>query len=119
MTADVALTDAARDWVERHGGVLTLRAMPQHGCCGGHAAVPVAEARTPEARDDYDVIALDGVTVYRSRALGAGPYRVDLEGFWRWRRLTVEGAISPWRPAAHDGESTGPTSDRHAGESSP
>ncbi len=96
--AELQLTPAARDWVRRHGGVLTLRATPRHGCCGGRAALPAAEARAPDAPEDYAVDNIDGVTVYRAQALAEGPYRIDLEGFWRWRRLTVEGDISPWRP---------------------
>ncbi len=32
------------------------------------------------------------------RELSEGPYRIELEGFWRWQRLAVEGAVSPWRP---------------------
>lgn len=95
---DITLTAAARDWVLRHGGVVTLRAAPQHGCCGGHAAVPVAEARMPETPADFEHSAIDDVDVYRAPALSEGPYRIGLEGFWRWRRLAVEGAVSPWRP---------------------
>ncbi|ABI58048.1 CC/Se motif family (seleno)protein [Alkalilimnicola ehrlichii MLHE-1] len=97
----VILTPAARAWVLAQGGVLTVRAAPQHGCCGGHAAVPRAEVRVPEAREDYQALSLEGVTVYLARALSEGPYRVDVEGFWRWKRLVVEGAVSPWRPAGH------------------
>lgn len=93
----VSLTPAARDWVRRHGGSVTVRAAPQHGCCGGHAAIPMAEPRVPEAPEAYHVETVQGVTVYLAKALAEGPYRVDLEGFWRWKRLVVEGAVSPWR----------------------
>lgn len=96
--AALRITPAARDWALQHGGVLTLRAMPQHGCCGGHAALPVASTNPPERAQDYDVETIDGITVYRAQALAEGPYTIDLEGFWRWQRLTVEGSISPWRP---------------------
>ncbi|MDZ7749758.1 MAG: universal stress protein [Halofilum sp. (in: g-proteobacteria)] len=95
----VSLTEAARDWVRARGGALTVRASPQHGCCGGHAAVPQAEARTPDAPEGYDCFAVDGVTVHLASGLAPGPYRVDLEGFWRWRRLTVAGPVSAWRAA--------------------
>lgn len=96
--SDVTLSAAARDWVRQHGGAVTLRVAPQHGCCGGHAAVPVAEARMPEAPADFEHDTIEGVDVYRTPRLSEGPYRIELEGFWRWRRLTVEAAISPWRP---------------------
>lgn len=95
----ITLTPAARDWVLARGGALTVRAAPQHGCCGGHAAVPMAEARVPEAWEDYQVLSVQGVTVYLAKALSEGPYQVDLEGLWRWNRLVVEGAVRPWRPS--------------------
>ncbi len=96
--SDVTLTAAARDWVLEHGSAVTLRAAPQHGCCGGHAAVPVAEARVPDAPADFERSTIDGVDVYRAPELSEGPYRIELEGMLRWRRLVVEGAVSPWRP---------------------
>ena len=95
MMKEVELTQAARDWVSEQGGVLTLRAMPQHGCCGGHATVPVAEVRAPDSKSDYEVLTVDGVTIYRAKVLAEGAYRIDLAGFWRWRRLHVEGRITP------------------------
>ena len=95
---DVALSAAARDWIRAHGGAVTLRAAPQHGCCGGHAGVPVAEARVPDQPADFERMVIDGVHVYCAPELAEGPYRIELEGFWRWHRLTVEGAVSPWRP---------------------
>lgn len=104
----VTLTPAARDWVLAQGGVMTMRAAPRHGCCGGHAAVPMAEVRVPEARNDYGTLSVDGVTVHLAKVLSEGPYRVDLEGFWRWKRLVVEGAVSPWRPS---GQGPGPGRD--------
>ena len=94
---DVALSPAARDWIREHGGAVTLRAAPRHGCCGGHAAVPVAEARVPAVLADFECKRLDGVEVYRAPGLSDGPYRIELEGFGRWRRLAVQGAVGPWR----------------------
>jgi hypothetical protein len=96
--AQLSISPAARDWLLARGGVVTVRATPQHGCCGGHAAVPKAEARAPEVAEGYDCFTVEGVTVHLDRALDAGPYEVDVEGFSRWRRLTVTGPVSPWRP---------------------
>jgi len=94
----LSISPAARDWVLARGGVVTVRAAPQHGCCGGHAAVPQAEATVPDAPADYDPFVVDGVTVHLASALAPGPYRVELEGFLRWRRLSVAGPVSAWRP---------------------
>lgn len=75
---------------------MTLRASPRHGCCGGHAAVPVAEAGSPKAREDYTEQEIDGVRVHLQRGLDSGPYRIELEGFLSLRRLVVVGAVSRW-----------------------
>lgn len=82
----------AVDWIQRHGGVVTLRHSPRHGCCGGTAMLPVAEARTPATRDDWIVRDIDGVTVYIDRRLEAraDPLTIRAEGFREWRRLFVE-----------------------------
>lgn len=84
----------AIDWIERHGGAVTLRRSPRHGCCGGTALLPVAEARTPATPDDWIERQIDGVTVYVARELEAqaGPLSIRAEGFGHWRRLFVETA---------------------------
>ena len=93
--ASVRLTPAAREWVQQRGGVVTLRAAPQHGCCGGTALIPMAEPRVPDDSAGFEVQADEGVTVYRAVSLDRGPYQVDLEGFLGWKRLVVEGLVSP------------------------
>ncbi len=84
----------AADWIQRHGGAVTLRQSPRHGCCGGTAMLPVAEARTPATPDDWIVRQIDDVTVYVDRELAAqaGPLTIRAEGFGQWRRLFVETA---------------------------
>lgn len=82
----------AVDWIQRHGGVVTLRRSPRHGCCGGTALLPVAETRTPATIDDWIKRQIDGVTVYIDRDLAARtePLTIRAEGFRQWRRLFVE-----------------------------
>lgn len=93
----VSLSAQARDWLLTRGGEVMLRASPRHGCCGGHAAVPVAEPGAPKARGDYTEHEIDGVRVYVQRGLDDGPYRIGLEGFLSLRRLSVEGAVGRWK----------------------
>lgn len=90
---EVTLTDAARDWLAAQGSEMILRVSTRHGCCGGQAGVVVAEAGGPASPQDYDERTLDGIRVHVARNLGPGPYRVDVEGFFRWRRLVVEGEM--------------------------
>lgn len=88
----LTIDTGAIDWIRRHGGAVTLRQSPRHGCCGGAAMLPVAEARTPATPDDWIVRQIDDVTVYIDRELAAQavPLTIRAEGFGQWRRLFVE-----------------------------
>ncbi|MFO7953697.1 CC/Se motif family (seleno)protein [Thioalkalivibrio sp.] len=92
MTA-ITLTEAAREWLAGQGGEVVLRLSTRHGCCGGQAAVPVAEPRAPRIADGYSERDIGGIRVHLADGLGPGPYRIDVEGLFRWRRLVVEGAM--------------------------
>ncbi len=88
----LTVDSGAIDWIQRHGGVVTLRQSPRHGCCGGTAMLPVAEARTPEMAQEWIVRDIHGVTVYIDRELDAhaGSLTIRAEGFRHWQRLFVE-----------------------------
>ncbi len=103
MTA-ITLTDAAREWLARQGGEVVLRWSTRHGCCGGQAAVPVAEPGAPRRADGYTVREIEGVRVHVAGGLGPGPYKIDVEVLFRWRRLVVEGEMGRGQEAAggHD-----------------
>ncbi|MDZ7712297.1 MAG: CC/Se motif family (seleno)protein [Rhodovibrio sp.] len=95
MTApSIAIDAEAQAWLRRRGGALTLRHSPRHGCCGGSARLPVAEPQAPADPTGFDRHRLHGLDVYIARDFAAGgqPVRVGLEGVWKWRRLTVDGA---------------------------
>jgi len=88
----IVVDRGARDWIHRHGGALTLRPSPRHGCCGGTVAVPVAEARTPDRPADWMIEDAAGVRVYLAPELAERDVTLTIraEGVWRWRRLFVE-----------------------------
>ena len=96
MTArpNIRITPGARRWIVDHGGAVTLRYSPRHGCCGGGANVPVAEARLPADAERHTHDEIDGVRVYCDPLINHTQelVTIDLVGFWRWQRLTVEGA---------------------------
>lgn len=89
---DVRLEAGAAEWVARQGGVISLRPSPRHGCCGGTAPVPVAEARRPDDPSGWLARHIDGITVYLHPAMAghSAPLVVRAEGVLRWRRLFVE-----------------------------
>lgn len=91
----VTITDAARHWLQQQGGQLTLRTSTQLGCCGGRAAVPIAEARIPDDPARYVQFEQAGLRVHLTPALQQVPLLVDLEGFGPWHRLVVDGPVQP------------------------
>jgi hypothetical protein len=85
------LTRAAVDHLE--GRTLLLRVSPKHGCCGGHALLPVAEIGPPDDPEGYRSLDVEGVTVLVDPRLGdeITGWTVDAVGFRRWKRLQLEG----------------------------
>lgn len=92
----IEVSDRAREWLKRKGGVATVRLSPRHGCCGGEADIAVAEARTPDAPERYTRLERDGLVLYIDPKLLDQGLRLDVEGFLGLRHLFVEGA-SPTR----------------------
>jgi hypothetical protein len=76
------------------GRPLVLRLSPRHGCCGGHALVPVAEVGPPTLADGYRRLDEGGIVCFVDRRLRDEPatWRVDVAGIGRWKRLHLEGA---------------------------
>jgi len=103
MKAGPTLTSAAVEYLA--GRPLVLRASPRHGCCGGHAFVPVAEVGPPKEPDRYDLVETGSVTCFIDPSLDSQPdtWRVDAVGFGRWRRLHLDDAygIDPARAQEH------------------
>ncbi|MBE0489351.1 MAG: hypothetical protein IBX53_09745 [Halomonas sp.] len=87
----IEVTEQAREWLKRKGGIATVRLSPRHGCCGGGAELAVAEARTPDEPERYTRLDLDGVTLHIDPTLVDQGLRVDVEGFLGLRHLFVEG----------------------------
>jgi hypothetical protein len=90
---EIRIEAQAREFLEAHGGAVTLRGSRRHGCCGGTAFVPVAELGPPDEPEHYRAYEVAGITVYLERdvAVGPEPLVVGLDGLWRWQRLRVEG----------------------------
>lgn len=90
----IAVSEEAKEWLLARGGALTLRYSLRHGCCGGSAELPVADPEAPAEREVYEKHWLDGLDIYIANDFAANgrEVRVSLEGFWKWRRLTVDGA---------------------------
>ncbi|HRP74754.1 MAG TPA: CC/Se motif family (seleno)protein [Rhodocyclaceae bacterium] len=93
----IHISAAACDWLQKNGGVLTVRLSTRHGCCGGAAAVPVAEARRPDHAEQFVEEDISGVTTLVAHELRDTPLSIGIDGFGRWRRLSVQGPVQPLR----------------------
>jgi hypothetical protein len=93
----IRISMAAREWIHLHGGVLTVRIASRHGCCGGRAGVPVAEARTPDEPNGFEEENMVGIRTFVPRDLLKVPMTVHLDGFGHWQRLSVEAPVQPLR----------------------
>ena len=103
---DIRITPEARRWLDEHGGEVTLRPSPRHGCCGGTAAVPVAEARRPDRLGEYDTVKVGTVCVHLARNLKINePIELRLETLMGFGRLFVEVASPPAGEAGDTQES--------------
>ena len=91
--AGIRVSPDAQDWIRRHGGAVMLRFSMRHGCCGGTAGVPVADAAEPADASGYRVEVHGGIRVYVANDLVVTePLNIRLEGFLGFRRLFVDGA---------------------------
>ncbi|RCV87795.1 CC/Se motif family (seleno)protein [Billgrantia montanilacus] len=88
----IAISDNARSWIERNGGVLTVRLSSRHGCCGGGVDIAVAEARTPSDLKHYRELDLDGLKLFIAPALIDQGLVVEVEGLLGLKHLFVDGA---------------------------
>ncbi|MEF8797682.1 MAG: CC/Se motif family (seleno)protein [Salinivenus sp.] len=94
---DVAIDEEAADYAREHGGVLTIRPSPRHGCCGGRVDLAVVGTEPPADPEAYVETERQGLTVYVHRSfvsLSDTPLRVGLDRLWLWSSLYVEGATS-------------------------
>ncbi|SFT84091.1 CC/Se motif family (seleno)protein [Halomonas saccharevitans] len=88
----IEVSDRAREWLKRKGGVGTVRLSPRHGCCGGRADIAVAEARTPDAPEHFTRLEREDVVLYIDPMLVDQSLTLDVEGFRGLRHLFVDGA---------------------------
>lgn len=88
----VVIEPAARDWIRHRGGVVTLRATPHYGCCGGVARLPAADPGVADEAAAWEALTIDGVRVRLDPMLARHDrtLTIRVEGFLGWRRLFVE-----------------------------
>ncbi|HSL57853.1 MAG TPA: CC/Se motif family (seleno)protein [Acidimicrobiales bacterium] len=85
----IRLTDRAVAHLS--GRPLVLRVAHRNGCCGGSAAVPIAEVGPPADLDLGVVVRVGEVDVHVDARLDPGDgWEVDVDGLWRWERLRAE-----------------------------
>ena len=88
----IEITSAAAAHINGNGGVVTVRLAPRHGCCGGVASLAIAETRAPDVPADYVSFDLGNIRLFMAHELVGEGLRIDCEGWWKLRRLYVDGA---------------------------
>ena len=88
----IEITSAAAAHINDNGGVVTVRLAPRHGCCGGIASLAIAEPRAPDVPADYASFDLGNIRLFMAHELVGEGLRIDCEGWWKLRRLYVDGA---------------------------
>ena len=94
MSLPIHISSEAAEHIRQRGGVLTLRASPRHGCCGGTVEMPVVETARP-ASGDFLMEDRGEVTLYVEAPLAESlsePVRVGLDSMLGLKKLFVEGA---------------------------
>lgn len=77
---------------------MTLYYTTRNGCCGGTVQLADASGGAPSDPEHYQLIDHEGVQVYLEPRLATAltqqstTITLDLEGFWRWQQLFVDGA---------------------------
>jgi len=87
----IEVSERAREWLRKKGGVATVRLSPRHGCCGGGAEIAVAEARAPNEPACYTRVEFAELVLYIDPTLVDQGLRLDIEGFLGLRHLFVDG----------------------------
>ncbi|MCC5884659.1 MAG: hypothetical protein JJU25_18735 [Halomonas sp.] len=88
----IEVTDKAKAWIASHGGALTVRLSPRHGCCGGGAEIVVAEARRPDDSSHYQAFDHEGLKLFIDPTLVDQGLVVGIEGLLGLKQLFVDGA---------------------------
>lgn len=86
----VNLSEQAIEYIEEHGGILTLEEAPQTGCCTNIVLVG-AHPGKPEEEGYFEVKEQDGIQIYYDTFIIKTDkhYEVVLEGLWKWKTLRV------------------------------
>ena len=93
------ITNAAKRYLKKHGiRDVTFRLVHYEpvGCCVGIVKEIEAYHGAPENACHYKYFHTDGVHVFVSRAIRIlGPLSLTMHGFWKFRRLGLNGAGIP------------------------
>ena len=92
MTTIIEIDRAAIAFIKQHGGHVTVRRSPRHGCCGGTAYIAVAEAQTPNDTAAFQRHEYQSIILWIDPLLAYQGLRIGIEGWWKLRHLYIDGA---------------------------
>ncbi|MCH4812060.1 CC/Se motif family (seleno)protein [Vreelandella neptunia] len=79
-------------FIKERGGTTTVHLSTRQECCGGSASVAVAHACHPVNPQHFHCYNQDNVTIYISPELTNENLRLGIDGWWKLRRLYIDGA---------------------------
>lgn len=86
----VKLSDQALEFINEHGGILTLEEAPQTGCCTNYVFIG-AHSGKPKDEEYFRVKEQNEIKIYYDPFIIKKDknYEVVLEGFFKWKTLSV------------------------------
>lgn len=100
MRQVIEMEHPAVAFIQQHGGVVTVRRSPRHGCCGGTAHIAVAELGAPSDTSAFEYHQLPEGGLWIEPSIAWQGLRLRVEGWWKLRRLFLDGA--PLTPGSRD-----------------
>ena len=92
MDPIIEIEEKAAAFIKQQGGVVTVRFSPRHGCCGGTSRIAIAETSTPKETSTFECHQMEETTLWIAPELTYQGLRLRVEGWWKLRRLFVDGA---------------------------
>ncbi|XQU09716.1 CC/Se motif family (seleno)protein [Halomonas sp. LY9] len=92
MDPVIEIEEKAAAFIKQQGGVVTVRLSPRHGCCGGTSRIAIAETSTPKDISTFACHQSEEVTLWIAPELAQQGLRLRVEGWWKLKRLFVDGA---------------------------
>ena len=99
VNTSLKISAAARKFLQKKGiGDVTFNLLESDlvGCCLGIVKEIIPRYEAPRDASNYRYVQTDGYNIFISRSIKIlGPLTMDTEGYWKLKRLSLNGATIP------------------------